>query len=84
MSHLKILHSDGCVTIAGEGMQYLGLCLRLRPLSREGLLSCHTCCDTKPRFLRSRPKDCHNLVSRARSFLPRIHDRKLHGQDENE
>jgi hypothetical protein len=26
-------------------------------LSREGSLSCHTCCDTGPRFFRSHPKD---------------------------
>jgi hypothetical protein len=30
---------------------------RSGPLSREGSLSCHTCCDTGPRFLRSHPKD---------------------------
>ena len=28
-------------------------------LSREGSLSCHTCCDTGPRFLRSQPKNRH-------------------------
>jgi hypothetical protein len=27
------------------------------PLSREGSLSCHICCDTGPRFFRSHPKD---------------------------
>jgi hypothetical protein len=27
------------------------------PLSREGSLSCHTCCDTGPRFFRLHPKD---------------------------
>jgi hypothetical protein len=26
------------------------------PLSREGSLSCHTCCETGPQFLRSHPK----------------------------
>ena len=26
-------------------------------MSREGSLSCHSCCDTGPRFLRSHPKD---------------------------
>jgi hypothetical protein len=30
---------------------------RSGPLSREGSLSCHTCCDTGPRFFRSHPKD---------------------------
>jgi hypothetical protein len=28
------------------------------PLNREGSLSCHTCCDTGPRFFWSHPKDC--------------------------
>jgi hypothetical protein len=30
---------------------------RSGPLSREGSLSCHKCCDTGPRFFRSHPKD---------------------------
>ena len=30
---------------------------RSGPLSREGSLSCHTCCKTGPRFFRSHPKD---------------------------
>jgi hypothetical protein len=30
---------------------------KFRPLSREGSLSCHTCCDTGPQFFRSHPKD---------------------------
>jgi hypothetical protein len=32
------------------------------PLSREGSLSCHTCCDTGTRFFRSHPKD-HSIQS---------------------
>jgi hypothetical protein len=28
------------------------------PLSREGSLSCHTCCDTGPRFFLSHLNDC--------------------------
>jgi hypothetical protein len=43
----------GDVTIAGEGLQNLGLC----SLSRKGSLSFHTCCNTGPRFFRSHPKD---------------------------
>jgi hypothetical protein len=45
--------------ITDEGLQNLGLCLALlkKPWSREGLLSCHTCCYTGPRFFRSHPKD---------------------------
>ena len=31
--------------------------LHLRPLTREGSLSCHTFCDTRLRFSWSRPKD---------------------------
>jgi hypothetical protein len=46
----------GDVTIAGEGLQNLGPCSVLGPLSREGSLSCHTCCDTGPQFFRSHPK----------------------------
>jgi hypothetical protein len=42
---------------AGEGLQNLGFinARRSGPLSREGSLSCHTCCDTGPRFFRSHP-----------------------------
>jgi hypothetical protein len=54
-SRSRIFHLYGDVTIAGEGLQNLGL--PLAPLSREGSLSCHTCCDTGPRFFRSLPKD---------------------------
>jgi hypothetical protein len=31
-------------------------------LSREGSLSCHTYCDTGPRFFLSHPKDHHNQL----------------------
>jgi hypothetical protein len=44
------------VTIAGEGLQNLGP----GPLSREGSLSGHTCCDTGHRFFRSHPRDRPN------------------------
>ena len=39
-----------------------------RPLSRDGSLSCHTYCDTGPRFLRSHPKHrpFSRLVRKAR------------------
>jgi hypothetical protein len=30
---------------------------RPMPLSRDGFLSCHTCCDTGPQFFRSHAKD---------------------------
>jgi hypothetical protein len=41
------------VTITGEGRQNLGLCSALRAFEQaasEGSLSCHTCCETRPRF----------------------------------
>jgi hypothetical protein len=44
-------------TITGEGLQNFGMYWRSGPLSREGSLSCHTCCDTGPRFFWSRPKE---------------------------
>lgn len=38
----------------GEGLQTSGLdAPRLRPVSREGCLSCQACCDTGPQVLRS-------------------------------
>jgi hypothetical protein len=39
--------------------QILAYARRSGPLSREGSLSCHTYCDTGPRFIRSYPKDRH-------------------------
>jgi hypothetical protein len=41
------------------GLQILAYARRSGPLSREGYLSCHTYCDTGPRFIRSHPKDRH-------------------------
>jgi hypothetical protein len=49
------IYKYGDITIAGEGLQNLGLCSSLRALSREGSLSCHTYCDTGPWFFRSHP-----------------------------
>ena len=40
-----------------EGCKIQAYARRSGPLSREGSLSCHTCCDTGPRFFRSHPKD---------------------------
>jgi hypothetical protein len=55
----RIFHLYGDVTMTGEGLQNLGLdARRSGPLSREGSLSCHTYCETGPRFFRSHPKDC--------------------------
>jgi hypothetical protein len=50
-----ILYGD--VTITGEGLQNLDLCSALGAFE-QGTLSCHTCCDTGPRFFFwSHPKD---------------------------
>jgi hypothetical protein len=40
-----------------KGWKSYAYARRSGPLSREGSLSCHICCDTGPRFFRSRPKD---------------------------
>jgi hypothetical protein len=48
----------GDITISKEGLQNLGLCVAFGSLSRDGSLSCHTCCDMGPQFFRSYPKDC--------------------------
>jgi hypothetical protein len=40
-----------------KGCKMLAYARRSGPLSREGSLSCHTCCDKGPRFFRSHPKD---------------------------
>jgi hypothetical protein len=45
------------VTITGDGAANLDLCLALMGFSSEGSFSCHTYCDTLPRFIRSHPKD---------------------------
>jgi hypothetical protein len=41
------------------GLQIFAYVQRTGPLSTEGSLSCHTFCDTGPRFIRSHPKDQH-------------------------
>jgi hypothetical protein len=41
------------------GLQILAYARRSGSLSREGSLSCHTYCDTGPRFIQSHPKDRH-------------------------
>jgi hypothetical protein len=62
-SHSRIFHLNGDVTIAGEGLQNLGLCSH-SGLWAEGSSPCHTCCDTGPSFFWSRLKDRpHSVVS---------------------
>jgi hypothetical protein len=43
-----------------KGCKIWAYARRSGPLSREGALSCHTCCDKGPRFFRSHPKDRPN------------------------
>jgi hypothetical protein len=40
-----------------KGFKIEAYARHLGPLSREGSLSCHTCCDTGPLFFRSHPKN---------------------------
>ena len=46
-----------------KGYKMYAYDLHPRTLGRQGSLSCHTCWDTGPRFLRSHPKDLLNLVA---------------------
>jgi hypothetical protein len=39
------------VTITGDRAENLDLCLALVAFSSEGSFTCHTCCDTEPRFM---------------------------------
>ena len=57
-------HTCRDVTTGSERLQNLGPYARLlRQFSREGSLSCHTCCDTGPRFTRSHPKGRPSFAS---------------------
>ena len=47
----------------------------MRPLSREGSLSCRTCFDTGPRFTHSHPKECVvKSTFTTRNSLVEIHN----------
>ena len=50
-SHLRIFHSYGDVTIAGEGLQISTFARHSWPLSSGGSLTCHTYCDTGHPFI---------------------------------
>ena len=50
-SDSRIFHSYGDVTIAGQGLQVLTSARHSWPLSREGSLTCHNCCDTGLPFI---------------------------------
>jgi hypothetical protein len=46
----RIFHLYGDVTIAGEGLQNLGLCSALRAFEQGGIFIVTHLCDTGPRF----------------------------------
>ena len=46
LSHSRIFHSYGDITIAGERLQILTYARHSWPLSSEGSLTCHTHCET--------------------------------------
>jgi hypothetical protein len=56
-SRTRIFHLNGDVTITGEGLQNKAYAWRSGPMSREGSLSCHTCCNMGPRITRPHQKD---------------------------
>ena len=45
-SHSRVFHSYRDFTITGEGQQILTYAWHSWPLSSEGSLACHACCDT--------------------------------------
>ena len=51
LSHSRIFHSFGDVTIAGEGLQIFTFAGDLWPLSIGGSLACHTYYDTRHPFI---------------------------------
>ena len=61
-------------TLLVKGCKKLSLSSTLWPLSRKGFLSCQTCYDTGPRFLRLHPKDRPNLAAfYKKQGIPMIH-----------
>ena len=50
-------------SLSVKGCKIWSIARYLRPLVREGSLSCHTCCDTGPRFLWSHPKELPSLAA---------------------
>lgn len=67
--YFRIFRSYGDVTVAYEGLQILGQCdrhLELYSRKFEGSLSCHTSCDTGPRFwLTPQHKHVKHVVERT-------------------
>ena len=58
LSHSRIFHSYGDVTITGEGLQILTYVAHSWPLSSEGSLACHTYCDTGHKFIMVISRTC--------------------------
>ena len=56
-SRPRIYHLYGDVAITMNGCKIMAYARRSGRLSKEGSLSCHTCCDMGPRFFRSHPKN---------------------------
>jgi hypothetical protein len=61
--------------IPAKGCKIWANAWRSGPLGREGSLSCHTCCETEPRFFLSHPKD-HPIQSPLmthKGMIERVH-----------
>ena len=57
LSHSRIFHSFGDITITAEGLQILSYAWHSWPVSSEGSLTCHTYCDTGQPFIMVISKD---------------------------
>ena len=87
LSHSRIFHSFGDVTIGGERLQILTYARHLWPLISEGSLACHTYCDMGHPFIMVISEDtwhshlmpsvwqlsCHYLLLRLRSVATGEH-----------
>ena len=62
LSHSKIFHSYGDVTIAGEGLQIFTYVRHSWPLSSGGPLAFHTHCDTGHPFIMVISEDPGHLL----------------------
>jgi hypothetical protein len=64
-----------------KGSKILAYARHLRPLSREGSLLCHTCCDTGPRFFQSHPKESaiQSLLTTRKGMLRTYSNLGHHG-----
>ena len=87
LSHSRIFHSYGDVTITGEGLQIWTYARHSWPLSSVGSLACHTYCDTKHPFIMVISEDpwhSHLVQSLAVELsLPICTTKICHGLDSN-